>query len=71
MRLVSTAFGRVQIERRGQRSELETQPPTDGVPTLAAPGPAAAILAPGMPQRPLFEAVPSQEAPPAQQTPQP
>ncbi|WP_018914092.1 type II secretion system protein N [Thiomonas sp. FB-6] len=71
VRLVSTAFGRVQIERQGRRSELESEPPRDVAPTFAPPGPGAAILAPGMPQRPLFEAQPSPEGEPAQQTPRP
>lgn len=56
--LVSTDFGRVQIERQGRRSLLETEPAR-----AVAPGPAAAepalpgspgvVMAPGMPAHPL------------------
>ena len=56
--LVSTHFGRVEIERQGRRSLLETEPAR-----AEAPGPAAAglgvpdgpgaVMAPGMPAHPL------------------
>lgn len=71
VRLVSTAFGRVQIERQGRRSVLESEPPRDVAPSFAPPGPSPAVLAPGMPQRPLFEAQPAVGAEPGQETPQP
>lgn len=56
--LVSTDFGRVQIERQGRRSQLETEPalgvaPGPAAPGLAPPDPAGAIMAPGMPAHPL------------------
>ena len=59
VRLVSTSFGQVQIERQGVRSVLRSEPPRDGAPSLpappriAAPGLPAAEVFPGMPQRPL------------------
>ena len=61
--LVSTDFGRVQIERQGRRSLLETEPPRGVAPGPDAPGPAAAdmrgpdmpgpVMSPGMPTHPL------------------
>ena len=71
VRLVSTAFGRVQIEREGRRSELESEPPRDVAPTFAPPGLSPAVLAPGMPQRPLFEAQPATGVEPQASTPPP
>ncbi len=53
VRLVSTAFGQVQIERQGLRSVLRSEPSRDGSPSLAAPAAPAAQVFPGMLQRPL------------------
>ena len=65
VRLVSTAFGTVQIERHGLRSVLRSEPPQGVTPSLPVPGPAApgqpgANAFPGMPQRPVLQAPPAQ-----------
>ncbi len=69
VRLVSTAFGQVQIERQGLRSVLRSEPSRDGSPSLAAPavpapGLPAAQVFPGMLQRPLVVEQPGQPARP-------
>lgn len=62
VRLLSTGFGRVEIERDGKRSVLETQPDAPGA--LATPG-AVALPMPGAVPGALPTLAPGAQAPPA------